>query len=56
MIGVIGIIFVGLPESPWWLVSKGRTEKAAKVLQQCNGSVKGYDVQEQLVRIPDSFW
>ncbi|KAJ5669429.1 hypothetical protein N7462_010499 [Penicillium macrosclerotiorum] len=48
MIGVIALIFVPLPESPWWLVSKGKLDKAAKVLQSYNGKVDGYDVQEQL--------
>lgn len=50
MIGAIAIIFVLLPESPWWLVSKGKLDKAAKVLTFCNGKVDGYDVQEQIVR------
>lgn len=50
MIGAIAIIFVLLPESPWWLVSKGKLDKAAKVLTFCNGNVNGYDVQEQIVR------
>jgi hypothetical protein len=49
MIGGIGVIFVFLPESPWWLASKGKLEKAAKILHSCNGQVEGYDVQEQIV-------
>jgi Sugar (and other) transporter len=49
MIGVIAIIFVLLPESPWWLVSKGKSDKAAKVLGKYNSSVHGYNVQEQIV-------
>ncbi|KAK6077039.1 MFS alpha-glucoside [Seiridium cupressi] len=48
MIGGIGIIFVFLPESPWWLASKGKLEKAAKVLRFFNGKVEGYDVEEQI--------
>lgn len=51
MVGVTLIIFLLLPESPWWLVSKGKLEKAAKVLRRCNGHVEGYDVQEQIVRL-----
>lgn len=51
MVGVTGIIFVFIPESPWWLVTKDNFDKAAKVLQQCNGRVDGYDVQQQIVRI-----
>jgi hypothetical protein len=49
MVGAIALIFVLLPESPWWLVSKGKLDKAGKVLKFCNGNVDGYDVQEQLV-------
>jgi hypothetical protein len=52
MIGLIGIIFVLLPETPWWLASKGRLDKATKVLEICNGGVEGYDVQEQIVGLP----
>jgi hypothetical protein len=54
MIGVILIIFLFLPESPWWLASKGKTDQAAKVLRLCYGRVEGYDVQEQIVRPYDS--
>jgi hypothetical protein len=50
MVGIIAIIFLLLPESPWWLVSKGRHDKATKVLLLCNGHVPGYNVQEQIVR------
>lgn len=51
MVGAIAIIFLLLPESPWWLVSKGKIDEAAKVLKFCNGKVEGYDFQEQLVRL-----
>lgn len=51
MIGVTGIIFVLIPESPWWLVTKDKSDKAAKVLQNCNGRVDGYNVQQQIVRV-----
>lgn len=49
--GVIGlalIIYIFLPESPWWLVSKGRIEDARKVLQRKNSSVPGYDLDAEL--------
>lgn len=52
MVGLTGIIFVFLPESPWWLAGKDKLDEAAKVLQMCNGSVEGYDVQEQIVSSP----
>lgn len=50
MIGVIIAIFAFLPGSPWWLVGQGRMEKAAKTLRFCNGSMPGFDIDEQLVR------
>ncbi|KAJ5820027.1 hypothetical protein N7474_005618 [Penicillium riverlandense] len=48
MVGAIGFIFVLLPESPWWLVSKGKLEQAAKILKRYNGNVKEYSVDEQI--------
>ncbi|EEY16688.1 sugar transporter [Verticillium alfalfae VaMs.102] len=48
MVGVAGIIFILLPESPWWLVSKGRFEKASKSLQVLNRGVEAFDVQEHI--------
>lgn len=50
MVGVIAVIFVFIPESPWWLVSKGKIDKAAQILTRCNGNVEGYSVDEQIVR------
>ncbi|KAH7339191.1 general substrate transporter [Pyrenochaeta sp. MPI-SDFR-AT-0127] len=48
MIGVAGIIFVLLPESPWWLVSKGKLDKAKKVLNKYHGDLDDHEVQEQI--------
>lgn len=50
MIGVIGIVFALLPETPWWLVSQNKMDKARKSLEICNGDIKDYDCSEQLVR------
>jgi len=52
MIGLIAIIFLLLPETPWWLVSKGNLEKAGKILKKYNGVVEGYNVQEHIVSPP----
>lgn len=49
MVGVMGVIFVLLPETPWWLVQKNRSSDAAKVLRRYNGHVEGYNVQETIV-------
>ena len=56
MIGVIAVIFIFLPETPWWLASKGKVDKAAQALQTFHGHVKGYDVQEQIVGFPSIFF
>ncbi|KAK8869487.1 hypothetical protein IAR55_000052 [Kwoniella newhampshirensis] len=48
MIGVMSIIFVFLPESPWWLASKGKLDRAASVLRKYNGHLEGYNVEEEL--------
>jgi hypothetical protein len=50
MVIPIGIVFALLPETPWWLASKGKLDKARKVLQLCNSGVEGYDIEEQIVR------
>lgn len=49
MVGVMLIIFLLLPESPWWLAGKGRIDKAAKVLSLCNKDIEGYNVHEVIV-------
>lgn len=46
MIGLLLIIFLLIPETPWWLTSKGKTVSAAKVLTRYNGHIEGYNVQE----------
>jgi len=48
MIGAMLIIFLVIPETPWWLVGKGRLEKAAKVLTRYNGHIKGYNAEDQI--------
>lgn len=48
MIGAMLIIFLLLPESPWWLASKGKLQSAEKMLLRFNGHIEGYNVQEHL--------
>lgn len=51
MIGGMLIIFLLIPESPWWLAGKGKVDKAAKVLQRYNGHLEGYNVDEMIVSL-----
>jgi sugar porter (SP) family MFS transporter len=48
MIGVMLIIFLLLPESPWWLAGKDKLEKAEKILLRYNGHIEGYNVQDNI--------
>ncbi|KAF4555557.1 Sugar (and other) transporter-like protein 33 [Elsinoe fawcettii] len=47
-IGLMLIIYLILPESPAWCITRGKTEKARKVLAMLNKGVPGYDVDEQV--------
>lgn len=49
MVGVAGIIFDFLPESPWWLVSQDRPEDAERMLQRYHQQTEDFDTQEQVV-------
>ncbi|RDW62205.1 putative maltose permease (MalP) [Coleophoma cylindrospora] len=48
MIGTMLIIFLLIPESPWWLAGKGKLQSAEKVLLKYHGHIEGYNVQEQI--------
>ncbi|RBR21100.1 hypothetical protein FVER53590_10607 [Fusarium verticillioides] len=48
MIGCILIAFLLIPESPWWLASKGKVEQASQVLNRCFANVEGYDIDQQI--------
>ena len=49
MVGVMLIIFLLIPETPWWLASKGKLDSASKVLLRYNGHIEGYNVNEVIV-------
>jgi MFS transporter, SP family, general alpha glucoside:H+ symporter len=51
MIEIMLFIFLFLPESPWWLASRGKLDSSAKVLRRFNGHLEGYSVSEQMVSI-----
>ncbi|KAE8327986.1 general substrate transporter [Aspergillus sergii] len=53
MVGATIIIFIIMPETPWWLVSKGKIDKASKMLRTYNGRVEGYDVSEQISELQE---
>ncbi|KAH8674616.1 MFS transporter [Tricladium varicosporioides] len=46
MIGVMLIIFLLIPETPWWLAGQEKLKKAAKVLLRYNGHIENYNVDE----------
>ncbi|EXL78318.1 hypothetical protein FOPG_07490 [Fusarium oxysporum f. sp. conglutinans race 2 54008] len=48
MIGCILVAFLLIPESPWWLASKGKVEQASQVLNRCFANVEGYDIDQQI--------
>ncbi|KAF2025711.1 general substrate transporter [Setomelanomma holmii] len=48
MIGLAGIIFVLLPESPWWCVGKGKLDQAQTVLNTCHVHHEDFNIQEQI--------
>lgn len=47
-IGLMLIIYLFLPESPPWCVTRGYTARAKKALKALNYGVKGYDGDQQL--------
>ena len=48
MLGILLIINVFLPESPWWLVERNRVADAEKVLASTHRGIAEYDVQREL--------
>ncbi|WOO86296.1 Hexose transporter 2 [Vanrija pseudolonga] len=48
MIGLGFLLVVFLPESPWWLVRKGKVERARAMLEKNFKGVAGYDVDAEV--------
>jgi SP family general alpha glucoside:H+ symporter-like MFS transporter len=51
MIGLSAVAFFFLPESPWWLVSKGKNVQAKKILTMKFSGVPQYDIDTELAII-----
>lgn len=47
-IGLMLAIYLVLPESPAWCITRGKTERARKSLLRLNKGVKDYNVDEQI--------
>jgi MFS family permease len=47
-IGIMIIVYVFLPESPAWCVTRGDTDGARKAMKKINRGVAGYNVEQQL--------
>jgi len=48
MIGLLAVIYLIIPESPWWLVSKGHNERARSSLAKLKKGVSGYNVDVEI--------
>lgn len=48
MIGGLAIIYLCLPESPWWLMQKDKVDQARKSLNRLKGGVQDYEVEVEL--------
>lgn len=51
MVGLSAVAFFFLPESPWWLVSKGKNVQAKKILTMKFSGVPQYDIDTELAII-----
>jgi hypothetical protein len=39
-----GIVYLFIPESPYWCAGKGNDDRGRKIIEQLNGDIEGYDV------------
>ncbi|WWD19437.1 hypothetical protein CI109_103897 [Kwoniella shandongensis] len=44
VIGIMLVVYLYIPESPWWYANHDQHEKGRAVLQRINGKIQGYDV------------
>jgi hypothetical protein len=42
------LIFVFMPESPWWTARKGKLDRTRKILEYTHRGVRGYNVEREL--------
>lgn len=48
MLGLLAIIYFFLPETPWYLITAGKYDKARNLLLRLKGAVPGYDVDTEI--------
>ncbi|KAJ5116850.1 general substrate transporter [Penicillium angulare] len=51
MLGVLLLINIGIPESPWWLAQRDRHNEAEAVLRSTHKGVPGYDSKTEMAII-----
>ncbi|RSH90015.1 hypothetical protein EHS25_001348 [Saitozyma podzolica] len=44
MIGIMLVVYLYIPESPWWCANRDQHERGRAALTRLNGGIKGYDV------------
>lgn len=49
MVGTMGIIFLIVPETPWWLLANGKRDKAARIMHKFDNKSKPTNIERRLV-------
>ena len=44
MLGIMLVIYIVLPESPWWCANREHHDRGRKILARLNGGIEGYNV------------